>query len=62
MMGVHLINEGKINKSYVNLIQDVFKCINRQFRHFNNDKVFQCLSYGTYFPAIFKDPKKYIMP
>lgn len=62
LMGVEMINAGKIDKTYQDLATDILKTVDRQFFHWTADKMLPAKTYGTYFPALFKNPEKYIQP
>jgi len=61
-MGVELINQGKVKKTYAELFKDICRTVKNHFKHFSPAKVGSCKDYGTYFPALFKEPEKYIVP
>ena len=62
-MGVELINSGKVtNKTYSDLCLDMRKTVYRQYLHITPEgEVLPAKTYGDYFPAVFADPKKYII-
>ena len=62
-MAVKLIDEGKVNKTYQNLSDDIRMGIWRHYLHFEKGgKVLPAHNYGFYFPEAFKNPTKFIIP
>lgn len=62
-MAVKLIDEGKVNKTYKDLSNDIRMGIWRHYLHFErNGKVLPANNYGLYFPEVWKNPTKYIIP
>lgn len=50
------------NKTYYDVACDIRTIVFRNYLHFNEKEVSPIETYGKYFPAIVKDPKKYIQP
>ena len=61
VMGVEMINQGKIEKTYAELFKDICKTVKHHFKHFTETEVQSCKDFGTYFPALAKEPEKYIV-
>ena len=60
LMGIELINAGKVDKTYQDLAADLRKTIDRQFLHWTDSKILPAKTYGTYFPPLFNEPENYI--
>ena len=55
--GVHLIESGKLNKTYLELFQDIWDLVRRHYMHFDKDRnVLEARTYGSYFPKVFAEP------
>lgn len=62
MMGTQLILDGKVNASYYDLAISIYRCIERNYMQVVNDVVVNTSQHGKYFPEVFKNPSKYIVP
>lgn len=51
---------GKISKTSQELFEDIRTCVLKNYVHFDKDKVYRIGEYGHFFPAICKEPAKYI--
>ena len=61
-MAVKLIDEGKVDKTYKDLSDDLRMGIWRHYLHFEKSgKVLPAKDYGFYFPEVWKNPGKYII-
>lgn len=62
-MGVDLIEKGKIPKSYLGLFRDIWMLIKGHYLHFDSNRnVMPAATYGNFFPKMFENPTKFIMP
>jgi hypothetical protein len=62
-MGVEMILQKKTDKTYTDLMHSIMRIINRNYMHILPDGTVQKAStYGDYFPAVFKDPTRFIIP
>lgn len=63
LMAVKMIDEGKVDKKYTDLSNDIRMGIWRHYLHFEKSgKVLPAHNYGLYFPEVWKNPTKYIIP
>ena len=59
---VHIKEMGLIpDKSYLEIVQDLKKGLIKTYNHFRGDEVISAREFGKYYPAIIKDPSKYIV-
>jgi hypothetical protein len=63
-MAIEMIDQGKTKKTYHDLCLDMRKSVWREYIHLSPDKqrVLPARTYGNFFPALFADPLKYIIP
>ena len=63
MNGVDLIDQGKLDRTYADLAYDIFKTVDRTYLHFGpNGKILPAHNHGTFFPPLFQDPERFIIP
>ena len=62
MMGVEMILQKKVDKSYAELANCIKRIIMRHYVHIFEGEVMPAITFGNFFPAIFKEPTKFIIP
>ena len=56
-----MIEQGKVTKTYRDVLSDISGCIMRCYYHMDKDwSVLKASTYGSFFPEVFKNPNKYI--
>jgi len=62
LMGVELIDKGLVNKTYIDLCNDIKKVVLSMYYHITPERVLPAKTFGTYFPPLFENPNKFIIP
>mmetsp|Transcript_1328 Transcript_1328/g.1716 ORF Transcript_1328/g.1716 Transcript_1328/m.1716 type:complete len:213 (+) Transcript_1328:374-1012(+) len=62
LMGIEMIDKGLVEKSYQDLSLDMRKTVYRQYLHISGGKVLDPKTFGAFFPPVFENPTKFIMP
>lgn len=63
LQAIHLIDKGILKKSYLELFRDISYLIRKHYLHFGDGgTILPAHNHGAYFPKLFKDPLKYIVP
>ena len=58
-----MIKQGKVDKTYEQLCQDMRQTVWRQYLHFSKDfDILPAKDYGTFFPEVFANPTRFIQP
>lgn len=58
---IHLKDQGKLpHKTYTDIANNIIQVVINNYLHYNDDEVFGIENYGSYFPAVFKNPHYFI--